>query len=230
MRMDGSTIVSLGSLKLFSISFMQSYSNKQNYIASQFSHSFPLWSEVLFPLLSWYYITSHAHRLWIIPLGECSRSLFLLLPEILMGELVFIPIWIQGSDVITQLATRLSFLHKKLQCLWAGAIRLRAFNSPSWWSVCIWFLFDVHNGHECWTLGASGTGRTTFVNTLCDTNLIPHKVCDSPETAHQEESIKIRPVDVGGSHHDNPRYPLNIHGACVTQSLKRMVYVLLSQW
>jgi len=170
----------------------------------QFSHSFPLWSEALFPLLSWYYITSHTHRLWIIPLGKCSRSLFLLLPEILMGELVFIPIWIQGSDVITQLAARLSFLHKKLQCLWAGAIRLRAFSSPSWWSVCIWFLFDIPNGHECWTLGASGTGRTTFVNTLCDTNLIPHKVCDSPETAHQEESIKIRPVDVGGSHHDNP--------------------------
>ncbi|KAF5351936.1 hypothetical protein D9756_007663 [Leucocoprinus leucothites] len=45
-------------------------------------------------------------------------------------------------------------------------------------------------------VGASGTGRTTFVNTLCDTNLIPHKVCDSPETAHQEESIRIRPVDV----------------------------------
>ncbi|KAJ3576759.1 hypothetical protein NP233_g201 [Leucocoprinus birnbaumii] len=45
-------------------------------------------------------------------------------------------------------------------------------------------------------VGASGTGRTTFVNTLCDTDLIPHKVCDSPETAHQEENIRIRPVDV----------------------------------
>lgn len=45
-------------------------------------------------------------------------------------------------------------------------------------------------------VGVSGTGRTTFVNTLCDTNLLPHKVCDSPETAHQEEGIKIRPVNV----------------------------------
>lgn len=45
--------------------------------------------------------------------------------------------------------------------------------------------------------GVSGTGRTTFVNTLCDTNLLPHKVCDSPETAHQEEGIRIRPVNVG---------------------------------
>ncbi|KAF9444777.1 septin [Macrolepiota fuliginosa MF-IS2] len=45
-------------------------------------------------------------------------------------------------------------------------------------------------------VGASGTGRTTFVNTLCDSNLLPHKVCDSPETAHQEEGIRIRPVDV----------------------------------
>ncbi|KXN90888.1 hypothetical protein AN958_03542 [Leucoagaricus sp. SymC.cos] len=45
-------------------------------------------------------------------------------------------------------------------------------------------------------VGASGTGRTTFVNTLCDSNLLAHKVCDSPETAHLEEDIKIRPVDV----------------------------------
>ncbi|EKM80589.1 hypothetical protein AGABI1DRAFT_112357 [Agaricus bisporus var. burnettii JB137-S8] len=45
-------------------------------------------------------------------------------------------------------------------------------------------------------VGASGTGRTTFVNTLCDSNLIPHKVCDSPETAHEEQGIEIRPVDV----------------------------------
>ena len=46
-------------------------------------------------------------------------------------------------------------------------------------------------------IGASGTGRTTFVNTLCESEVLPHKVCDNPETAHVEEGIKIKPVNVG---------------------------------
>jgi cell division control protein 11 len=46
-------------------------------------------------------------------------------------------------------------------------------------------------------LGASGTGRTTFVNTLCESEVLSHKVSDSPETAHLEEGIKIKPVNVG---------------------------------
>ncbi|KAI0670070.1 GTP binding protein [Trametes maxima] len=45
-------------------------------------------------------------------------------------------------------------------------------------------------------VGASGTGRTTFVNTLCESEVLPHKVCDSPETAHVEEGIRIKPVNV----------------------------------
>lgn len=45
--------------------------------------------------------------------------------------------------------------------------------------------------------GASGTGRTTFVNTLCESEVLQHKVCDSPDTAHLEEGIKIKPVNVG---------------------------------
>lgn len=45
-------------------------------------------------------------------------------------------------------------------------------------------------------VGASGTGRTTFVNTLCESDVLAHKICDSPETAHLEEGIKIRPVNV----------------------------------
>ena len=45
--------------------------------------------------------------------------------------------------------------------------------------------------------GASGTGRTTFVNTLCESEVLLHKVCDSPETAHLEEGIRIKPVNVG---------------------------------
>ncbi|KZT06801.1 GTP binding protein [Laetiporus sulphureus 93-53] len=45
-------------------------------------------------------------------------------------------------------------------------------------------------------VGASGTGRTTFVNTLCESEVLSHKVCDSPETAHVEEGIRIKPVNV----------------------------------
>jgi septin family protein len=46
-------------------------------------------------------------------------------------------------------------------------------------------------------LGASGTGRTTFVNTLCESEVLSHKVSDSPETAHVEEGIRIKPANVG---------------------------------
>ena len=46
-------------------------------------------------------------------------------------------------------------------------------------------------------LGASGTGRTTFVNTLCDADVLPKKVCDNPEEAHIEEGVAIKPVSVG---------------------------------
>ncbi|KAJ7102188.1 septin [Mycena belliarum] len=45
-------------------------------------------------------------------------------------------------------------------------------------------------------VGASGTGRTTFVNTLCESEVLVHKVSDRPEMAHIEEGIKIKPVNV----------------------------------
>ncbi|TIB96704.1 GTP binding protein [Wallemia mellicola] len=45
-------------------------------------------------------------------------------------------------------------------------------------------------------VGASGTGRTTFVNTLCESEVLQHKANDSPETAHIEEGIKIKPLTV----------------------------------
>ncbi|CAH1762386.1 2098_t:CDS:10 [Entrophospora sp. SA101] len=45
-------------------------------------------------------------------------------------------------------------------------------------------------------VGASGTGRTTFVNTLCGSEVLKAKLCDSPETAHVEEGIRIKPVTV----------------------------------
>ncbi|KAL5495321.1 CDC11 [Sanghuangporus weigelae] len=45
-------------------------------------------------------------------------------------------------------------------------------------------------------VGASGTGRTTFVNTLCESEVLSHKVSDNAETAHIEEGIRIKPVNV----------------------------------
>jgi septin family protein len=55
--------------------------------------------------------------------------------------------------------------------------------------------------HLYGSLGASGTGRTTFVNTLCDSNVLSKKVCDNPEEAHNEEGITIKPVSVGNIIH-----------------------------
>ncbi|KAF9173913.1 hypothetical protein BGX21_008260 [Mortierella sp. AD011] len=45
-------------------------------------------------------------------------------------------------------------------------------------------------------VGASGLGRTTFINTLCDADVVPKRECDEPEMAHVEESIKIKPYTV----------------------------------
>ncbi|CAG8529891.1 7902_t:CDS:10 [Cetraspora pellucida] len=45
-------------------------------------------------------------------------------------------------------------------------------------------------------VGASGSGRSTFVNTLCGSEVLSKKLCDSPETAHVEEGIRIKPVTV----------------------------------
>ncbi|KAK4647066.1 Cell division control protein 11 [Podospora bellae-mahoneyi] len=42
--------------------------------------------------------------------------------------------------------------------------------------------------------GASGTGRTTFVNTLCGKPVLGHKESDDPSTAHVEDGVKIKPV------------------------------------
>ncbi|KAG6868326.1 hypothetical protein C0993_004935 [Termitomyces sp. T159_Od127] len=46
-------------------------------------------------------------------------------------------------------------------------------------------------------VGTSGTGRTTFVNTLCESEVLSHKISDNPDTAHVEEGIRIKPVNVG---------------------------------
>lgn len=47
--------------------------------------------------------------------------------------------------------------------------------------------------------GASGTGRTTFVNTLCGKQVLGHKQVDDPTVAHVEEGVKIKPITVGTS-------------------------------
>ncbi|KAK0749064.1 septin [Schizothecium vesticola] len=44
--------------------------------------------------------------------------------------------------------------------------------------------------------GASGTGRTTFVNTLCGKTVLAHKEVDDPSSTHVEEGVSIKPVTV----------------------------------
>jgi len=51
--------------------------------------------------------------------------------------------------------------------------------------------------HEVINAGASGTGRTTFVNTLCESDVLQHKEPDAPEEAHVETGIRIKPANVG---------------------------------
>lgn len=81
----------------------------------------------------------------------------------------------------------------------------RGCSSPLWWSVCAHLSFFRGRSLEqdtyalsVFTLpGSSGTGRTTFVNTLCESEVLAHKVSDNPETAHVEEGIRIKPCNVG---------------------------------
>ena len=46
-------------------------------------------------------------------------------------------------------------------------------------------------------IGASGSGRTTFINTLCESTVSPHREPEAPEHAHIEQGIKIKPMNVG---------------------------------
>ena len=41
------------------------------------------------------------------------------------------------------------------------------------------------------------TGRTTFVNTLCDKQVLTSKDADDAENAHVEEGVRIKPITVG---------------------------------
>lgn len=44
--------------------------------------------------------------------------------------------------------------------------------------------------------GASGTGRTTFVNTLCGKRVLGSDLDEDPTSAHLEESVRINPITV----------------------------------
>lgn len=48
-------------------------------------------------------------------------------------------------------------------------------------------------------VGTSGTGRTTFVNTLCESNVLDHAAPVDPKMAHLEPGIQIKPITVGMS-------------------------------
>lgn len=75
-------------------------------------------------------------------------------------------------------------------------------------------------------LGASGTGRTTFVNTLCESEVLAHKVADNPESAHIEEGIRIKPANVGTAvSRSTCSLPSN---SPLPQNSRRMAFVLLS--
>ncbi|GAA5823003.1 hypothetical protein JCM10212_002625 [Sporobolomyces blumeae] len=48
----------------------------------------------------------------------------------------------------------------------------------------------------CMVVGQSGTGRTTFVNTLCESDVLHHKEPVDPAYAHQQEGVRIKPLTV----------------------------------
>lgn len=50
-------------------------------------------------------------------------------------------------------------------------------------------------------------GRTTFVNTLCNKEVLPHKESDDASSAHVEEGVKIKPITVGTHAAPPPRLP-----------------------
>jgi len=45
--------------------------------------------------------------------------------------------------------------------------------------------------------GVSGTGRTTFVNTLCGKRVLGQKEADDAANAHLEEGVRIKHATVG---------------------------------
>lgn len=56
---------------------------------------------------------------------------------------------------------------------------------------CLRFRFQFANRPS------SGSGRTTFVNTLCGKQVLEGKDADDAANAHIEEGVHIKPVTVG---------------------------------
>lgn len=100
----------------------------------------------------------------------------------------------------------------------------RASSSPSWLSVRLFLCVSPFFSLTFYP-GASGTGRTTFVNTLCESEVLAHKVADNPDTAHIEEGIRIKPVNVGTT---VSRSPSSLPSNPLSQNSKRMAFVLPS--
>lgn len=46
-------------------------------------------------------------------------------------------------------------------------------------------------------VGASGLGKSTFVNTFCEYNIFPPKDYENPEKQSMEQTVSITPVSVG---------------------------------
>lgn len=44
--------------------------------------------------------------------------------------------------------------------------------------------------------GASGTGKTTFINTLCEAVVMPNRVPHNPEKAAEEKTVTIKPTAI----------------------------------
>jgi hypothetical protein len=60
------------------------------------------------------------------------------------------------------------------------------------------------------TANVLGTGRTTFVNTLCSKGVLQHKDADDAGDAHVEDGVKIKPITVGTYIHDDDQFRVNI--------------------
>jgi cell division control protein 11 len=61
-------------------------------------------------------------------------------------------------------------------------------------------------------VGNGGTGRTTFVNTLCGKKVLQGKDADDASNAHLEEGVKIKPITVGKFHYFTVHW--NFKSAC----------------
>ena len=60
------------------------------------------------------------------------------------------------------------------------------------------------------------------MNTLCESEVLSHKIADNAETAHVEEGIRIKPVNVG-MYNDIIVFCTGYLMWLVPQNLKRMV-------